>query len=257
MKAIVLAGGNIEQDSLLSGKIQAEKKSLALIHGKPMVQWVVDALCDAKSVDQLLIMGLSEEDGISSSKPVIFMADSGSLINNMRLGASEVARISGQDEMIFVVSGDIPGLQGKMADWLADQIEDDRYDIYYGTAPKHVIEKTFPGSNRSFINFKDVSICGGDINMFNTRLFHYESDLWEKLTNSRKSPLKQAAMIGIFTMILIAAKQLTLEAAAKRVCRKLKIRGKALVVPYAEMAMDVDKPHQFDLMEKYLSERDA
>ena len=33
--------------------------------------------------------------------------------------------------------------------------------------------------------------------------------------------------------------------------------GKALVVPYAEMAMDVDKPHQFELMEKYLSERIA
>lgn len=257
MKAIVLAGGNIEQDSLLSGKIEAEKKSLALIHGKPMVQWVVDALCEAKSVDQLLIMGLSEENGIRSSKPVIYMADSGSLIDNMRLGANEVARMSGQDEMIFVVSGDIPSLQGKMADWLADQIENDLYDLYYCTAPRDVIEKTFPGSNRSFIKFKDVSVCGGDINMFNTRLFKHESNLWKKLTNARKSPLKQAAMIGIFTMLLVATRMITLETTAKRVCRKLKIRGKALVVPYAEMAMDVDKPHQFELMEKYLAERFA
>lgn len=93
--------------------------------------------------------------------------------------------------------------------------------------------------------------------MFNTRLFKYESDLWEKLTNARKSPLKQAAMIGLFTMLLIAIKLITLETTAKRVCRKLKIRGKVLVVPYAEMAMDVDKPHQFELMEKYLSERIA
>jgi hypothetical protein len=64
-------------------------------------------------------------------------------------------------------------------------------------------------------------------------------------------------MIGVFTMLLVATRMITLETTAKRVCRKLKIRGKALVVPYAEMAMDVDKPHQFELMEKYLAERFA
>ncbi len=257
MKAVVLAGGDIESDSLLTGKFEATKKSLVMINGKPMVQWVIDALCEAQSVDQIFLVGLDESDEVQSRKPVVYLQDTGGLLENMRAGAAKVAALSGKDELIFIVSSDIPGLKGHMVDWLAGQIEDERYDLYYCTAPKEVIEKTFPGSNRSYIKFKDVSICGGDINIFNTGIFKKESPLWKGLTDARKNALKQAGMIGFGTLLLVLLKVITLETTARRVCRKLNFKGKPLLVPYAEMAMDVDKPHQFTMMEEYLKGQTA
>ncbi|MCJ7693890.1 MAG: NTP transferase domain-containing protein [Anaerolineaceae bacterium] len=253
MKAVVLAGGKVDQDDLLFGKITADKKSMVSISGKPMVQWVVDALCDSKTVDQLYIIGLTESDGIESSKPVKYLMDQGGIFDNIRSGAQVIANDLGHDEVIFIVSGDIPGLKTDMVDWLSNQIEADKYDLYYTVAPRNVMEKTFPESKRSYIHLKDVEICGGDINLINTNLFQQESDLWKKLSESRKSPMRQAAMIGVLTLLLIFLRVITLERVAKRICRKLKIRGKTLVTPYAEMAMDIDKPHQLNQMETFLS----
>ena len=255
MKAILLAGGKIAEDDLLRGTVTAEKKSLALIAGKPMVQWVADALSASDAVDELWISGLEAGDGIRSEKPVIYLDDKGGIFENIRFCANEIFNKSGKPELVFVVSGDVPGLQAHMVDWLAAQVEDDLYNIYYSTAGRDVIQNTFPESKRSFIHFKDGDVCGGDVNLINTDLFQHESDLWRQLTLSRKSPLRQAGMIGFDSLLLIALHAITLERAVKKICKKLDVRGKALRVPYAEMAMDVDKPYQFDMLEAYLTQR--
>ncbi len=255
MKAIVLAGGSIAEDSLLRDSINTEKKSLAPICGKPMVQWVMDALNTSAAVDDIWISGLTETDGIGLEKSVVYVADQGGIFENIRYCANQIYKQTGKPELVFIVSADIPGLQAHMVDWLAAQIEDDRFNLYYSTASQTVIERTFPGANRSYIRLKDIAICGGDINIINTDLFQNEKNLWKELTLTRKSPLKQAGMIGIGTLILVLLRAITLEKAVNRICHKLEVRGKALHVPYAEMAMDVDKPHQFQLMETYLDQR--
>jgi hypothetical protein len=43
----------------------------------------------------------------------------------------------------------------------------------------------------------------------------------------------------------------------ERVGRRLNLRGRAIISPYAEIAMDVDKPHQFDLLRADMEKRYA
>jgi hypothetical protein len=81
------------------------------------------------------------------------------------------------------------------------------------------------------------------------------SGLWEKITNSRKSPLKQAALIGFDTLFLLLFRQLTLDMAARKIMKRLDITGEAIVCPFAEVGMDVDKPHQLEIMRKDLKKR--
>jgi len=86
-------------------------------------------------------------------------------------------------------------------------------------------------------------------------LFAIERPLWQKLTSARKHPLRQAGMIGVDTLLLIALRQITLQSAVNRVCQRLSLKGKALLCPYAEMGMDADKPHQLAILRQYLEER--
>ena len=79
--------------------------------------------------------------------------------------------------------------------------------------------------------------------------------MWEKITNSRKSPLKQAALIGFDTAFLLLTGRLTLKKAETRIMTRLNITGKAIVCPYAEVGMDVDKPHQLEIMRADLRKR--
>jgi hypothetical protein len=75
-----------------------------------------------------------------------------------------------------------------------------------------------------------------------------ETDLWHKITDARKNPLKQAALIGYGTAARLLTGKLSLEQAETSIMQKLGITGKAIVCPYAEVGMDVDKPFQLEIM---------
>ena len=79
--------------------------------------------------------------------------------------------------------------------------------------------------------------------------------MWEALIGNRKSPLRQAATIGFDTLILVALRQLTLDDLVNRVCKRIGIHGKAIVWPWAEAGMDVDKPHQLEIMRADLAKK--
>jgi hypothetical protein len=72
--------------------------------------------------------------------------------------------------------------------------------------------------------------------------------MWESLIGSRKSPLKQAGIIGLGTLIALFTRRLTLEDAVQRVCERIGIKGRAIVWSHAEPCMDVDKPSQLELL---------
>ena len=57
-----------------------------------------------------------------------------------------------------------------------------------------------------------------------------------------------ASIIGFGTLFKLATRQLTLDEAVSRVCQRIGINGRAIVWPYAEPCMDVDKPHQLELL---------
>ena len=50
-------------------------------------------------------------------------------------------------------------------------------------------------------------------------------------------------------------RRLSLEDAVPRVEKQLGIRGRAILCPYAELAMDVDKPHQFEILQADLDKQ--
>ena len=80
-------------------------------------------------------------------------------------------------------------------------------------------------------------------------------DMWEELIGNRKSPLKQAATIGFGTLALLLLGRLTLDETVKRVMKRLNITGRAVVWDHAEPAMDVDKPHQLEILRKDLAKQ--
>jgi hypothetical protein len=61
--------------------------------------------------------------------------------------------------------------------------------------------------------------------------------------------------MGFDTLLLMLLRAITLDEAVKKVAARLHMTGKAIVCPYAEIAMDVDKPNQLELMRADLAKR--
>ncbi len=248
MDAIVIAGGIPLPEEPLYPYTQGHPKAMLDLAGKPMIQWVLDALSESTTIENVVITGLTEKSGITCKKPLCFIPNQGKMLDNIRAGARKVMEINKQAEHVLIVSSDIPTIKGEMVDWVVNAAMETDEDVYYNVIPREVMEKRFPGSKRTYTHLEGMDVCGGDMNMARASLVAGEAGIWEQITNARKSPLKQAAMIGYDTLFLLLLRRLTLEKAVEKVARRLKITGRGILCPYAEVGMDIDKPHQLEML---------
>src|SRR5688500_18036077 len=248
MDAIVTAGGIPQPGDPLYSYSHGNSKALIDIAGKPMIQWVLDALGDAKHVDNVIVMGLSPKNGVTCKKPLYFLSNQGRMLANIVTGVKKSLELDADNEYVLIVSSDIPTLRPEMVDWLVDTCMQTDDDLYYGVCKREVMEKRFPDSKRTYTKLKDVEVCGSDISVSHVSMATEHLDMWESLIGTRKSPLKQAGMIGLDTFFQVFMHSITLEDLAAKISKRIGIRGRAIVWPHAEPCMDVDKPHQLELL---------
>jgi GTP:adenosylcobinamide-phosphate guanylyltransferase len=247
MNAFIAAGGIPRPDEPLFDLCQGHPKALLGMAGKPMVQWVINALDGATNIRHITLVGLEPTTELTSRKPMDYLPDQGGLLRNMLGGLNHVRRLNPEDEFALYSAADIPGVTPEMVDWRVELALEAKADIDYMAVERSVMEARFPSSHRSYVRFKDAEVCGSDMNVVRTSLAVREG-IWDRLIEARKYPLQQAAMLGYGTLILVLLRQLTIKAAEKRITRRLKLDGRVHLCPYAEMAMDVDKPHQYQIM---------
>ena len=255
--AIVIAGGVPSEDDPLFEYSQGGPKAMLDVSGRPMVQWVLDALCEAQSIGGVVVMGLPEDSNVICDKALAYSPSQGSMLENIRAGVEKLISIHPDSLHVAIVSSDIPAITSDIVDWVVDTAMETDEDVYYNVITRQVMEKRFPGANRSYVRLKDVEVCGGDLNVARTSMVHENNELWDRIIASRKNAFKQAALLGYDTLLLLLLRAITLEGAVKKVTKRLNLTGRALVCPYAEVAMDVDKPHQLELLRADLAGRAA
>src|SRR5512133_3044063 len=92
MKAIVTAGGEAQPKDPLYEVTRGGLKSMLEIAGKPMVQWVLDALAQSEQIEEIVLVGLPPETDVLCGKPLTLLPDHGGMLENILAGAKEVQR---------------------------------------------------------------------------------------------------------------------------------------------------------------------
>ena len=248
MDAVVTAGGIPQPDERLYAYTKGESKAMVDVAGKPMIQWTLDALSGAKNVDNVIITGLSPKSNLTCKKPLHYLSNQGKMLDNLIAGVNKSLELNPKNKYILLVSSDIPALKSEMVDWLINTCMETSDDIYYGVCPREVMEERYPGSKRTYTKLKDMEICGADINVVHVRMASEHLDVWNSLIANRKNPAAQAGVMGLDTLYLLLTRQATLQDFVERVSKRIGVKGRAIVWPYAEPCMDVDKPHQLEMM---------
>lgn len=255
MDAIVTAGGIPQPEDPLYTYSYGDSKALVDMAGKPMIQWVLDALGDAKHVDNVIIIGLSAKSNLTCKKPLHFLSNQGRMLSNIVAGVHKSLELNKKNQYVLAVSSDIPTIKPEMVDWLIEKSQETKDDMYYGVCSKAVMEARFPNSKRTYTKLKDMDLCGADMHVSHVTMATEHLDMWEQLIGNRKSPLKQAAVIGWSIAFKYLTGQFTLQELVERVCERVGIKGRALIWEHAEPCMDVDKPHQLQIMRADMEEQ--
>ena len=254
MDAVILAGSVPSHEDPLYLYTHGQAKAMIEIAGKPMVQWVLDALGSAKDIDYVLVVGLSPDCGLTCIKPLNFIPDQGDLLHNAKAALQHArARNPDADHVLFT-SSDIPTVTSEMIDWRIEETHKHKQDINFTVVERQAMETRFPDANRSFVKLKNFELCAGDLHFVRPALVE-EHEIWGRLIAARKNALKQAALLGFDLLLLLLLGRMNLNDAERRVSERLGVSGKVCISPYAELAMDVDKPHQLEIVRQELSKK--
>jgi len=252
MDAIVTAGGIPQPEDPLYTYSHGDSKALIDVAGKPMIQWVLDALGEAQHVDNVIVIGLSPKSNLTCKKPLHFLSNQGRMLSNIVAGVKKSLELDKKNKYVLVVSSDIPTVKSEMVDWLVEKSQETKDDLYYGICPREVMEARFEGSKRTYTKLKDLELCGADMHVSHVTMATEHLDMWESLIGNRKNPLKQASIIGLGIFFQILTRSITLDDLVAKVSNRIGIKGRAIKFPYAEPCMDVDKPHQLEMLREDL-----
>jgi molybdopterin-guanine dinucleotide biosynthesis protein A len=255
--AVILAGGEPDKADPLVEYAQVQKKALIQIAGKEMARYVVEALAGSSRVGRIFIVGLSPEDGVEFATPVEYVEAAGSMLDNIVAGMERVMEVDPDVERVIVSSADIPLVTTEMVDYFVDTCLETDHDVYYTIVEKSTMEARFPGSRRSFVPLRGGSFAGGDLNMAKVSAIQANLPLARQALEARKNIWQQVRLLGIGTLIKFALRRLTVADAERVASRALGCQGRAVITPYPEMGMDVDKPHQLDMARAILEGRPA
>lgn len=252
LDAIILAGATAgETDPLLAGA-SVSKKALLPIFGKPMVVYVEEALRASGCVDRILCVGLEPDDAAQFSGPVVRLAAKGDIVSNTVAGLEWLRATGHVSPYVLIASSDIPLLTGPVVARFADTCVRRGGDLFYSVVEKSILEAAFPGSGRSYAHLKDGYWDGGDLFMVRSDLSMQRVQMMRDLIAQRKDALKMARVLGPRFLLAIALRRLTLADAERRVSEILGIEGRVVASPDWELAMDVDKPHQLEMVVRYM-----
>ncbi len=252
MQALIIAGGSLKADSPLFLETGIAKKGLIPIAGKPMVQWVADALVGSDRIESLAVIGLKEGDVNPGPKPICYVADHGSLIDNVLAGVEAIKKIALDSHKILLSSSDIPLVTPEIIDEFIDICLEKKGEIHYTVIEEKVMEARFPNSKRTFTRLKGGRYAGGDLLMLDTRAVDTNIELFRGATGNRKNFLAQARMIGFTFIFRFLFRLMDLAEGERRVCTAFNIDGRVLDYHRAEVAMDVDKLDHYRLVKREL-----
>ena len=252
--AMLTAGGIPEENDPLFEFTQGQSKALLDVAGKPMAQWILDALDGSKQVANIVVVGLDSPSGLSSKKPLHFIPNQGGMLKNIFAAARKIKEINPQANKVLIAASDIPTISSEMIDWIIDRIEADD-DLLYHAVERSLMETRFPNSNRTYTKLKGIQVCGGDLNVSSISTILAENNVWQELADSRKNPLKQASLIGFDILFSVLLRLESIEQLAIRASKNLNLKTRAVLCPYPEIAMDVDKVSHLESVRKDLESR--
>lgn len=256
MDCVIIAGGLPGPEDPIYVYTQGKPKALLDMHGRTLLERVVDAVQNSQYIEDVIVVGLGSDMGMNFKRPVIHLPDHGSLVKNGTAGLDWIIKNKPQTTHVLGASGDVPLLSGVIIDDLITTCRPFDYGVYYNFVTRETMEKRFPHSTRTYVKLKGLEVAGGDVAILTTQLGR-EQELLEMLASARKHAWKIARIVGLRMLLKLLFRRVTLtdiEATAQRLTG---FPVKILLNPHAEAGMDVDKPHQVDLLRDELKKMES
>jgi len=240
--AIVLAG--TDKKRLING----ENKAFLKIDGRYVIDYVIDALKSAKTIEKIAIVGPEEkikEINSKADKKIIALKEKGSLLENAVCAYDELSKIK-KDDYTFFITGDIPLITKKaISNFIMDCFHPSNKgaDVYFPIIEKESIGE-YNELKRPYVKLKE-----GEYRISNFILMNAEkiknTEWIGKIFKGRKLITSSARVKllyyfpDIFWKYFIS-KDLTLDYIENRASDTIGAKIRLIETKYPETTLDID-----------------
>lgn len=255
--ALVLAGSRGPSDPV-AAHCGVAHKAFAPVAGVPMIVRVLRNLAASRHVRGIVLCA-------DSLDPFLALPEIDALVHQGHLGWKPTAgspslsvenalRLIPEPFPLLVTTADHPLLTAEMIDHFCNNVPADA-DAAVALAPASLIRRAHPGAVRTFYRVGNEAYSGCNLFAFRRPQAVRVAAFWAEMERHRKRPGRLIAAVGPLTLLRFLTGLLDLRHAETLLSRRTGAAIRIVEMPFAEAAIDVDKPVDLALAEEILRHR--
>ena len=251
----IMMAGSINKIPLFPGCAPGPK-ALIKLHGRPLIDYVLDALRDSAGVSRTLVIGHPLVlEHVRGREGVEGVTAGGSLVDNAWRGLA-----AGKTERLLYCNPDQPLLTGVMVDDFLNRAAPVDADLVSSWVPLAALQQDCPEGDHKFTPFGDGRFAHG--NLFLVRRKFPEGARvrrrMDALYQARKKPLQFAWALGPrlflgYVSARLRGKAPTLEQTLDTAGKTFGFHLAGVLCPYPEIVLDLDEPEDYTAADRQLS----
>jgi len=251
LTALVLAGPRKGGDPLANAFDVPHKAALP-VAGRPMGEWVVEALRATPTIGRILVA--ADWRSLGDRVPLMARAKTKPVAAYPAIGETIEAVLDAVPPPLLITTVDHPLLTPEIIDEFLSKVPAEA-DGAVAVARREVVKAAYPEAKRAYMRFRKARVTGCNLFLMRGTPARAAIRYWTKLDADRTDPAAMIGDLGFGSLVLWSLGLLTLDGAAKRFSKRVGARLAVVEMAAAEAAIDVDKPEDLALAEKILAAR--
>ncbi|MDJ0851523.1 MAG: nucleotidyltransferase family protein [Myxococcota bacterium] len=255
---LVLAGSRGEGDALAAAEA-VRHRALIEVLGVPMLVRVLRTLRASEPVGRLVV-SIDDPSAAEAVPEIAEQVARGELVLHQSLSSPSRSVLDVIDRLadggpLLVTTADHALLSVPVLDHFLAASDTSGADLAVGLVSRTVLEERFPGAPRTYLPFRDDAYSGANLFAFRTPEARRAAEFWMRAETFRKRPWRLVSSFGPVALALFLLRRLDLDGALERASRSIGARVRAVRLPFAEAAVDVDRPEDLELVTRLLAEQ--
>lgn len=159
----------------------------------------------------------------------------------------------GGAEPVLVTTSDHALLRREVVDHFLRGAQESGAALVAGVADREVVRRGFPELRKTTLRLKDRGYCGCNLFYMKSEEARRGVEFWRRLEAERKRPWKMAQIIGFRFLLRYLARRMSLAEALAAIGKRMGVRVDAVLLPFAEAAVDIDSVEDWKILESRLS----
>lgn len=254
--SLVLAGSRGEADPLAQAT-GVGHRALLEVAGVPMLLRVVRTLAAMPEVGRIIV-SIDDPAALNDQPELSARVVDGSLEVHQCLASPSRSVLDVLENVapagrVLVTTADHALLTPEITEYFLSRVERSNADVLVGLVSRRVIEARFPDTTRTYLRMRGDAWSGANLFAFRTPEGRRAAAFWRRAESFRKQPWRVVSAFGPVNLLLFLLRRLDLDAALERASKVIGARVAAVTLPFAEAAIDVDRPSDLELVTRLLS----